>query len=58
VDTVLMLYRESYYNEDCENPEVTDVYVRKNRHGPTGRVSLVHDPDRMTFGDPGIHARP
>ena len=50
-DTVLMLYRESMYNEDAENPNVTDVYVRKNRNGPTGRVSLHFDPARMSFSD-------
>lgn len=48
-DSVLMLYRESYYNEDCNDPDVTDVYVRKNRHGPTGRVSLHFDHEKMSF---------
>lgn len=35
---MLMLYREDVYNEDCSEPGVTDVYIRKNRNGPTGRV--------------------
>ena len=40
-DSVLMMYREGYYNEDCEHPDRTDLYVRKNRHhGLTGVVSL------------------
>lgn len=47
--TVLMLYREGYYNEDCANPDITDVYVRKNRQGPTGRVELRFNAQRMTF---------
>jgi hypothetical protein len=30
---------------------VTDVYIRKNRSGPTGRVSLFFDKERMSFRD-------
>lgn len=48
-DRVLMLYRESYYNEDVENPDVTDLYVRKNRHGPVGNVELRFNMQTMSF---------
>lgn len=48
-DVVLMLYRESMYNDDCEHPDVTDLYVRKNRNGPTGRVELFFDKEKMSF---------
>jgi replicative DNA helicase len=48
-DSVVMLYREGYYNEDCEDPSLTDVYVRKNRNGPTGRVLLQFVKERMVF---------
>ena len=51
-DVVLMLYRESVYNEECENPKAADVYVRKNRHGPVGRIELVFDAERMSFRNP------
>ena len=47
--TILMLYRESYYNEDCDNPDVTDVFIRKNRQGETGRVELRFDKKRIRF---------
>jgi len=50
-DRVLMLYRESYYNEDCADPDLTDVYVRKNRHGPVGHVPLTFDKEKMSFVD-------
>ncbi len=50
-DIVLMLYRQSMYDEDCAEPNTTDVYVRKNRHGPTGRVSLYFDRQTMSFRD-------
>src|SRR5262249_24860720 len=50
-DIVLMLDREDIYNEDTENPGETDVYVRKKRNGPTGRVSLFFDKGKMSFRD-------
>lgn len=48
-DSVVMLYREGSYSEDCGHPEQTDLYVRKNRNGPTGRVELDFIAERMTF---------
>ncbi len=48
-DSVLMLYREGYYNDDCDNPDATDVYVRKNRQGPTGHVELRFAKEKMVF---------
>ncbi len=48
-ENVLMLYRESEYNEDCENPNVTTVYIRKNRQGPTGSADLSFEKEKMVF---------
>lgn len=48
-DSVLMLYREGYYNDACDNPEVTSVYVRKNRQGPTGHIDLRFAKEKMVF---------
>ena len=48
-DRILMLYREGEYFEDCENPDLTDLFIRKNRHGPTGSVELRFDRNTMTF---------
>lgn len=48
-DSVLMFYRRGAYDEDCEEPNLTDVYVRKNRHGPTGRIDLLFEPAKMSF---------
>lgn len=48
-DVVLMLYRAEAYDEDAGDPGATDVYVRKNRNGPTGRVGLHFDKARMSF---------
>src|SRR5262249_15412579 len=52
-DLVLMLYREETHNEDGDNPGDPDVFVRKNRNGPTGRVSLFFDKAKMSFCDRG-----
>ena len=46
-DTVLMLYRDDYYNEDSDQPGITDVYVRKQRQGPTGRIEVRFNKERM-----------
>lgn len=48
-DRILMLYRESEYDDECDDPDRTDVYIRKNRHGPTGHVALRFDRKTMSF---------
>ena len=39
-DIVMGLYREGYYNNETENPNLTEINVLKNRHGETGRDYL------------------
>ena len=46
---VMMLWREGYYNEDCEHPEKTSVFIRKNRQGPVGTTELVFNKELMRF---------
>ncbi len=48
-DIVLFLYRESYYEDDAENPNVAECIVAKNRHGETGTVMLEWRPEFTTF---------
>ncbi len=50
-DVVLMMYREDYYEEDSDRPGITDIYVRKHRNGPTGRVELLFKREQMRFYD-------
>ena len=50
-DMVLMLYREAYYDDDCEHPEKADVYIRKNRDGETGHAELRFNKHLVSFGD-------
>ena len=58
-DVVLMMYREDYYEEDSDRPGMTDLYIRKHRNGPTGRVELLFKKEQMRFYDVDkAHSRP
>ena len=48
-DIVLFIHRESYYEDDTENPNVAECIVAKNRHGETGTVMLEWRPEFTTF---------
>lgn len=48
-DVVLMMYREDYYEEDCDRPGLTDIYIRKHRNGPIGRIELNFRKEQMKF---------
>jgi len=48
-DVVMMMYREDYYEEDTERPGVTDIFVRKHRNGPTGRIEVAFKKEQMRF---------
>jgi replicative DNA helicase len=48
-DVVMMLYREDYYEEDSDRAGITDVYIRKHRNGPTGRIELGFKKEQMKF---------
>ena len=50
-DMVLMMYREDYYEEDSDRPGLTDIYIRKHRNGPTGRIELMFKKEQMRFYD-------
>ena len=58
-DVVLMMYREDYYEEDSDRPGMTDVYIRKHRNGPVGRVELMFKQEHMRFYDVDkVHSSP
>ena len=50
-DVVLMIYREDYYEEDSDRPGITDLYIRKHRNGPVGRIELMFKKEQMRFYD-------
>lgn len=59
-DIVLMLYRETYYDEEKKETVVTDdnkaqVIVAKNRHGGTGEIDLHWNGSYTMFSTPELY---
>jgi replicative DNA helicase len=50
-DVVLMMYREDYYDVDTDRKGITDVFIRKHRNGPVGKVELMFSMEQMRFYD-------
>ena len=48
-DIVLGLYREDYFNREAESHNVAECIVLKNRHGNTGTVKLLWEPEFTRF---------
>ena len=48
-DVVIGLYRDGYYNRECENPNLAEAIVLKNRKGQTGTVNLTWVPEYTSF---------
>ena len=50
-DVVIMMFRKDFYDEDTDQPGLCDLYIRKHRNGPTGRVELMFKKEQMRFYD-------
>ena len=50
-DVVIGLYRDGYYNKECENPNLAEAIILKNRKGSTGTVELTWLPEYTSFGN-------
>lgn len=48
-DIVMMMYREEYYDEFTERKWVTEIFIRKNRNGPTGTAELMFEKKHQRF---------
>ena len=48
-DVVAMIYREDYYNPETDRKNVTDLFIRKHRNGPTGGVELYFEKEKQRF---------
>jgi len=48
-DIVMGLYRDDYYNEDSEMPNIAECIILKNRRGETGTVQMRWDPEYTSF---------
>ena len=50
-DVVMGIYREGYYDQEVENPNLTELIVLKNRHGETGKDNLQWQGEYTAFHD-------
>lgn len=48
-DVVIGLYRDGYYNQECENPNLAEAIILKNRKGEVGVVNLTWLPEYTAF---------
>jgi replicative DNA helicase len=46
---VAFIYREDYYNPETERKNITDIFIKKHRNGPTGSVELYFESDKQRF---------
>lgn len=49
-DVVAFIYREDYYNPETDRKNLTDIFIKKHRNGPTGAVELFFERDKQRFG--------
>jgi replicative DNA helicase len=48
-DSIILLYRDEYYNPDTCSGGIAELSIAKNRHGPTGLVQLAFDSGKTKF---------
>lgn len=57
-DVVMFIYREDFYNPETEREHITDVFVKKHRNGPIGKVELYFHPEQVSFRNLDKHHTP
>ncbi len=57
-DIVMFLYRDSYYNKESTEQNISECIVAKNRHGETGTVKLIWDGQFTRFSNAEFNAQP
>lgn len=48
-DCVVGMYRDDYYNENSKTPGIVELVLLKQKHGPTGTVSIGFEASSVTF---------
>lgn len=48
-DVVMFIYREDKYMENTEKKNIAEILIQKHRNGPTGKVELYFDENRVSF---------
>ncbi len=54
-DVVLFIYREDREKPNTERKNIAEIHIAKHRNGPTGKVDLYFDADRVQFRDLAKH---
>ena len=42
LDIVLLLYRDDYYDKECDKRNIAEIEIAKNKNGKTGRIELIY----------------
>lgn len=50
-DTIILLYRDEYYNPDSEQKGITELIIPKNRNGSVGTVPAAFSGEYQRFSD-------
>ena len=48
-DVVMFLYREDYYDPETERKNIADLFIKKHRNGPVGKIELYFIPEQTRF---------
>lgn len=48
-DIVMFIYRDDYYNEETDKPNIAEISIAKHRNGPTGTVELFFQKELAHF---------
>lgn len=48
-DVVMFIYREDKYKPDTDRKNIAEILVEKHRNGPTGKVELYFNPEKVSF---------
>ncbi len=50
-DIVMFIYREDVYNPETDRKHITDILIKKHRHGEIGTVELFFHAEQLAFRD-------
>ena len=48
-DIVIGLYRDGYYDRECQNPNDAEAIILKNRHGELKTIPLMWLPEYTSY---------
>ncbi len=51
-DIVMFIYRDEYYNPETQNKGEAELLIAKQRNGPTGKITLLFQPNITKFRNP------